>query len=151
VLFDGNFSVKVPRPVAWNLLSDARTFAECVPYIQNFEVGDEDKFKVSVKSPFTAISGSLAFEFSYIEQDPPRHAKIKGIGRGLKSTFDFTGTLDLEEEPNETTLIMWVIEVDAAGLVARLGQRVLSSVVETAAQKVMANVQGKLESYAIQG
>lgn len=150
MLFNGEFRVSMQSDAIWPLLADPARFLECVPGIRCFQIVGENKFEANVRSPLTAIPGSFDFEFSYAEKIPPRHSKIIGSGKGLKSTLQFACTIDLKEEQPGATLVSWSIESNATGMVARLGQRVLTSAIESTAQKVVANLQTKLKTEAVQ-
>lgn len=150
MLFSGQFRVNMPVEAVWTFLADPAKFLECVPGVGSFEIVDENNFKANVKSPLTAIPSNFDFEFSYAEKVPPRHSKIIGSGKGLKSVLQFACTIDLEEDKSGGTLVSWAIEADATGLLARLGQRVLTSTVETTAQKVVMNLETKLKAQAVQ-
>lgn len=150
MLFTGQFRVGMPSDAVWPLLADPARFLECVPGIRGFQTVGENKFKANVRSPLTAIPGSFDFDFSYAEKIPPRHSKIVGSGKGLKSTLQFACTINLEEEQPSATLVKWSIESDATGMVAHLGQRVLTSAIESTAQKVVANLQLKLKTQPVQ-
>jgi len=150
VLFNGQFRVNVSAEAVWIFLADPTKFLGCVPGVGKFEIIDENNFKANVRSPLTAIPGSFDFDFSYAEKVAQRHSKIVGTGKGLKSVLQFACTIDLQEEQLGSTLVNWVIESEATGLVARLGQRVLGSTVEATAQKVIANLEMKLKAQAVQ-
>lgn len=147
--FEGTFKINISRKKVWNFISDPRSAARYVPGIKKLEVQAPDKFTAQIKLGIGWIKGTFDFKFTIMEQNPPTYARLSAHGFGAKSEIDFDATVVLADISKEATMLSWKADVIIHGLLAQIGQRLLSSVAKKIANQIFENIKNELESEVI--
>ena len=123
------FTVAASPERTWALITDLGEVGGCFPgaKVSSF---DEENFEGEVKVKLGPIAVTYQGKGRFLERDDEtRHAKIEGVGRGLRGLGNATAvaTLDLTGE-GEGTKVDVVTDLSITGKPAQFGRGVMQSV-----------------------
>ena len=121
---EGTYTVRAPRERVWSLLTEPENLARCLPGCQKLEATGDNCYAMTLKVGIASISGTYTGTVSLGEITPPSHLRMKVSGRGTPGFLDGEGSLDLEEQ-GEETLVRYSGDVHVGGMIASVGQRML--------------------------
>jgi uncharacterized protein len=131
IRIEKTFQVQQPVERVWNMLSDPRKVASCVPGAHITEQVDQQTYKGSISVKVGPTVTDYNGEVQIVRLDPQNHeieilAKGQDVrGRGSAS-MKMTGKLKaLKDDHTEVTSNS---ELNVVGILAQLGSRVISEV-----------------------
>ena len=120
-----DFNAPVDR--VWALLMDTTAIGNCLPGCRGLQPIGDDKYEVELNVAVAAIAGSFKGTVSLAEKDPPRSYKLLVEGTGRQGFMKGHARVDLEPDGDNTRVLV-TAEADVGGMIARVGQRLLSGV-----------------------
>src|ERR1700748_1662115 len=91
------------------------------------EIGP-DAYKVEMQLKVAAVGGSFEGEIALSDNEPPKTCSIKVSGAGTLGDGNGTHRVEVEPEGEDTSRLVYKGTGETGGLVAGVGQRILSSV-----------------------
>ncbi len=151
--FSGNITLKAEPPEVWDLLLDARTFAECVPGIGKVNQIDDRTFEGTIEMTVGPISGEFPFQAHIEESAPPRElsARVEGVDSVTKSTIDGQLGLTLTPTGPGETELAYKADVNIHGRLAIIGDMVLRATAAVILEEFTKRVRSRLEGMASAG
>lgn len=123
----GNESIPASVEALWTALNDPVVLTRCIPGCKSMTEIAPDSYKVDMQLRVAAVGGSFEGEISLSDKDAPKACSIKVSGAG--SLGHGNGTARFEIEPDgELAKLIYKGTGEIGGLVAGVGQRILSSV-----------------------
>lgn len=140
-----SFTVGASPERTWALLTDLGEVGGCFPgaKVTSF---DEETFEGEVKVRLGPIAVTYQGKGRFLERDDEtRHAKIEGVGRGLRGLGNATAvaTLDLAEEGSGTKIDV-ITDLSITGKPAQFGRGVMQSVSDKLLGQFVACLESKL-------
>jgi uncharacterized protein len=125
----GTFNFNGPRPKVWDLLQDPAVLAKALPGTERLVLTAEDRFegvmKVSV-GPVTAAKFDVVVTLK--DKQPLDRFSMTIDGKGAVGYTRGSASVELQEQPGNTTLMQYSSDVQVGGRIAAVGQRLLESV-----------------------
>lgn len=143
--FEDTFTTKAPIEKVFEFLLNPNEISKCLPDLQSVDVKSEDRFDAVVKVGVGPIKGNFAFHLTIVEKEPPKHARLKAQGSGSGSSIDLDTVMDLESANGGTTM-KWQADTRLGGLIATIGQRLVSGTVEKTVNEFFGCIKQKLEA-----
>jgi carbon monoxide dehydrogenase subunit G len=148
IIIEKTFQIPQPPEKVWEVLSDPRKVATCVPGAEITEQLDESNYKggirVKVGPSVTNYKGSL--QVVRLDQET-REIEILGKGQDVRgkgsASMKLTGAVRALADGG--TEVKSVSELNVVGMLAQLGARVISEVSNVLFQQFVANLQKQLE------
>ncbi len=128
--FEGHVEVRAPQRRVFEMMSNPKQMAECMPDLQRLDVKSADEFEAVVKVGVSFIRGDFALRFRTAERKAPSRLKLKVHGTGLGSAVDMEIAADLFSSGGGGTSMRWTAEANVSGKIASLGQRLMESQAE---------------------
>jgi uncharacterized protein len=132
VKLEGTAKLPARRKEVWELLTDPKRLAKCLPGAQSLEPDGPDRYKVAMKFGIAAFSGNFQGAVELAEKKPPESLKMRVEGRGAPGFMKGEGTISLREK-NGQTEVSYSGEAQVGGVIASVGQRMM----EVAAKKIV--------------
>jgi len=130
VKFEGTRRFEAPPEVVWEVLDDPARLARVIPGVQSFEIEDDRRWHAKVKVPLRIAGLQLKIDFEKVDERPLEHAGLRAKGTGVGALMRMESSFDLA--PDGTGTVMhWRADIQIAGKVGSVGQRVLSPIVKT--------------------
>ncbi len=144
---EGTTSFAAPRDVVWTVLNDPAQMAKTMPNVQSFDVQDERHWRANVSVPLGLGSLKMAIDFDKTEERPPEYAKLKAKGTGVGALLSMETQFELAEADGGTDM-RWQADVQIAGPVGAMGQRVIQPIVNQQVKNVLAALDKQVQEAA---
>ena len=127
--FEGTVSIKAPRAVVWEFLTDPHKVGQCAPGVESVEVVEgEPKFRAIAAIGFGSVKVRFAGEAEFLELDAPNRATLKAHGNAPGSAMDVLSLMILSDGPEGTTEMTWTADITVLGTIASLASRMMGSI-----------------------
>jgi carbon monoxide dehydrogenase subunit G len=123
---EGTQTIKAPRALLFQLMTDPEVLQRCVPGCQSLEAGEDGLYKMVLKAGVGSIKGVFNGAIRLDEMREPEHYLMLVDGKGSPGFVKGGGSLDLTEQ-DEETVINYSGEVNVGGTIASVGQRMIQS------------------------
>ena len=141
---DGTKEFDASRDRVWAVISDPAGMAGLMPGVEGFEVIDDTHWRAKVKVPLGLGGIKMTMEFEQLEERPLEFASMRGKGKGMGAMMDMTTSFTLSGEGDHTHMA-WEADVNLAGVLASMGQRVLQPMINQQVEAIMTALEKQLE------
>ncbi len=145
---EGTKSFAAPRETVWSVLNDPAQMAQTMPNVQSFEVLDERRWKAHVAVPLGLGALKMRINFDKTEERPPEFARLKAKGEGVGALLSMETQFELGDQDGGGTEMRWQADVQIAGPVGAMGQRVIQPIVSQQVQQVLAALARQVQQAA---
>lgn len=112
----------------WTSLNDPEVLTRCIPGCKKMTEVSPDAYKVEMQLRVAAVGGSFEGEIALSDKEAPRSCNIKVSGAGTLGHGNGTARFDIEPDGEGASRLVYKGSGEIGGLVAGVGQRILSSV-----------------------
>jgi uncharacterized protein len=144
VKVEGTQSFAAPREVVWGVLNDPAQMAKTMPNVESFDVQDERHWRANVAVPLGLGSLKMSINFDKTEERAPEFAKLKAKGTGVGALLSMETQFELAESDGGTDM-RWQADVQIAGPVGAMGQRVIQPIVNQQVKQVLAALERQVQ------
>lgn len=123
----GSETIPAPVEALWVALNDPVVLTRCIPGCKTMTETAPDAYKVEMQLRVAAVGGSFEGEIALSDKDAPKSCNIKVSGAGTLGHGTGTARFDIEPD-GEGSKLIYKGNGEIGGLVAGVGQRILSSV-----------------------
>jgi uncharacterized protein len=124
----GNEVIGAPVDALWVALNDPSVLTRCIPGCKTMTEIAPDAYKVEMQLRVAAVGGSFEGEISLSDKQPPRTCSIKVSGAGTLGHGNGVARFEIEPDGENGARLVYKGSGEVGGLVAGVGQRILSSV-----------------------
>jgi carbon monoxide dehydrogenase subunit G len=124
---DGTNTFRAPVDTVWKTINDPEALRRCTPGLQVLKEIGPDTYEATLNIGIAAIKGTYVGTLRITDKEAPHHYKILLEGSGGAGFVKGEGLVDLEARGDETA-IRWSGDIQVGGLIAGVGQRMLSGV-----------------------
>jgi uncharacterized protein len=128
VKLEGTRTFAAPRATVWAVLNDPAQMAELMPGVESFDVRDDRHWVAKVKIPLGLGGLKMDINFDRLEQREPEYARLAAKGTGVGALMNMETAFHLDDVDGGTAM-RWEADVQIAGPVGAMGQRVLQPIV----------------------
>ena len=122
-----SYTFAAPPATVWNLLNDMEVVASCLPGCDRLEPLGEDRYRAELTLAIAAVSGRYSGTVAILDKRSPSSYRLVVEGTGKSGFVKGEATVELVEDQNGT-IVKVAGQAQVGGLIARVGQRLLSSV-----------------------
>jgi len=148
IQIEKTFQVKEPVDQVWNLLSDPKRVAACVPGAKITEQVDEKTYKGTISVKVGPSATDYKGELEIVRLDPDNH-ELEMVGKGQdvrgRGSASMKVTTKARSLENGGTEVNSVAEVNVVGILAQMGARVINEVSNIMFAQFIKNFQAHLE------
>lgn len=140
-----SFTVPATPQRTWELLTDLEQVGGCFPGAR-VTSADEEKFEGEVKVKLGPIAVTYQGKGRFLERDDEaHHAKIEGLGRGLRGLGNATAIATMDLAPDgDGTKVDVVTDLSITGKPAQFGRGVMQTVSDKLLGQFVACLEDKL-------
>lgn len=140
----GRHTITATPATLWNMLMDTDTLAKIVPGISRLEKTEENTFKSFIDIKLGLINGSFTGDLQMEDIVEPKGFTLKVHQSSSVGKANAAIKIDLTAVNETQTEISFDGDVKLAGLLAGMGQRVLSGVANVLTKQFFANMEKEL-------
>jgi carbon monoxide dehydrogenase subunit G len=137
-----SYTFAAPPAIVWNLLNDMEVVASCLPGCDRLQPIGDDTYRAELTLAVAAVSGRYSGTVTILDKRPPSSYRLVVEGTGNSGFVKGGATVELVEEQG-STIVNVTGEAQVGGLIARVGQRLLSSVSKMMMDRFFNCLQGK--------
>lgn len=140
----GRHTITATPATLWNMLMDTDTLAKIVPGISRLEKTGENTFKSFINIKLGLINGSFTGDLQMEDIVEPKGFTLKVHQSSSVGKANAAIKIELTAVNETQTEISFDGDVKLAGLLAGMGQRVLSGVANVLTKQFFANMEKEL-------
>jgi uncharacterized protein len=122
---NGNYKLKAPIDKVWEFLMDPNSIAKVLPGCKSLEETQPDTFAGTLEIGIAAVKGSYSGSVQLLDKEPPRRYRMIIDGNGKRGFVKGEAAVGLEAV-DEDTILTYDADTQVGGLIANVGQRMLS-------------------------
>jgi carbon monoxide dehydrogenase subunit G len=124
---EGSYRFNAPQETLWNLLNDPQVLARATPGIKELQPREGDKYQALFEIKMGPINSNFDGTLEVADKVAPDSYKLLVSVDGKVGTIAAEGIIALRNE-NQDTILSFQGDAKLTGVLARMGQRVLSGV-----------------------
>lgn len=140
----GQAVLHAPAESVWDALLDPAVLVRTIPGCERLETTGEHTYAMTVNAGVASIKGTYAGTVELRDLDAPRSLVLKAAGAGAPGTIDTTVAVTFDDGGDGTTLVGYDADAIVGGVLAGVGQRMLTSVSKRMASEFFDAVDGAL-------
>jgi len=122
-----SYTFAAPPAAVWTLLNDMEIVAACLPGCDRLEPIGDDKYRAELTLAVAAVSGRYSGTVTILDKRPPNSYRLVVDGTGKSGFVKGEATVELVAD-QDATIVNVTGQGQVGGLIARVGQRLLSTV-----------------------
>ncbi|MGH2532311.1 MAG: SRPBCC family protein [Thermomicrobiales bacterium] len=139
----GEHTFEAPRDRVWAFMLDPDVLRQCLPGCERLDQVGPDEYTATMKIGIAMIRGTFEGRVKISDKQEPERYTMSVEGSGPQGQVSGTGTLELIEEGERTT-VRYRGDASVRGTLARVGARM----VQPAARTIVGQFFGCLEKQA---
>lgn len=139
-LFNGS------REEVWSLVRDPEVLAGILPGTQELEKLSDTEYAGAINLRIGPVAGNFTGQIHVTEETPPEHCVLEAEGEGSPGFFKGSGSVDLVDQGDGTTLMKYGGDVQIGGKLASVGQRLIESTSKSMIRQGMQSLDAALEA-----
>jgi uncharacterized protein len=124
----GEYALPVQQAELWRLLNDPGVLAKIIPGCNTVRAVGPDRYEMGMKLQVGSVSGEYMGSVEISEKQEPLHYVLMVEGQGSIGFMKGSAAFDLEAQGEGESLLRYSGSAEVGGVVAGVGQRVLSGV-----------------------
>ena len=124
----GEFVFHGPREEVWEMMRDPIVLARAMPGTQKLDMVSETEYQGDMNVRVGPVGGKFSGKLTVSNENPPESYTLSVEGKGGPGRATGGGDVVLVEQEDGTTLMKYEGELEIAGRLAAVGQRMIDSV-----------------------
>jgi carbon monoxide dehydrogenase subunit G len=124
----GEYVLPVPQAELWQLLNDPAVLAKIIPGCNSVRAIGSDCYEIGLKLQVGSVSGEYIGSVAIFDKQEPSHYVLAVEGQGSIGFMKGSAAFDLVPQGKGESLLRYTGSAEVGGVVAGVGQRVLSGV-----------------------
>ena len=122
-----SYTFSASPETVWTLLNDPEVIAACLPGCERLEPVGEDRYRATITLSVAAVSGQFTGNVAMLDKHPLQSYRLVVDGSGKAGFVKGDATIELVPQ-TDSTVVNVNGQAQMGGLIARVGQRLLTSV-----------------------
>lgn len=140
----GTVTLHAPIGAVWDALNDPAVLVRALPGCERLETTGPDAYSLTVTAGVASVRGTYAGEVALTDKVQPDSFVMKARGSGGPGTVSTEVKVSLADAGDGTTTLTYDADAVVGGVIAGVGQRMLTSVAKRMAGEFFANVDAVL-------
>jgi carbon monoxide dehydrogenase subunit G len=143
----GNYTLKAPIDKVWEFLMAPDSIAKVLPGCKSLEQTRPDTFEGTLEIGIAAVKGVYSGSVQLLDKEPPRSYRMIIDGNGKRGFVKGEASVALEAQ-DEDTILTYDADTQVGGLIANVGQRMLSGAAKMIINQSLKKLDKELASEA---
>ena len=123
----GSYKLNVKKEIVWQALNDPNILKQCVPGCESFEKKSDTIFIVTATNQIGPMNATFSGTVTLSNIQKNQSYTIKGEGQSSVGFANGSANVKLTEK-NESTTLIYEVNVNVGGKIAQLGSRLIDGV-----------------------
>ena len=123
----GSYKLNVKKEIVWQALNDPNVLKQCVPGCESFEKKSDTIFIVTATNQIGPMNATFSGTVTLSNIQKNQSYTIKGEGQSSVGFANGSANVKLTEK-NESTTLIYEVNVNVGGKIAQLGSRLIDGV-----------------------
>ena len=123
----GSYMLNVKKKIVWQALNDPNILKQCVPGCESFEKKSDTIFIVTATNQIGPMNATFSGTVTLSNIQKNQSYTIKGEGQSSVGFANGSANVKLTEK-NESTTLIYEVNVNVGGKIAQLGSRLIDGV-----------------------
>ena len=123
----GSYKLNVKKEIVWQALNDPNILKQCVPGCESFEKESDTIFTVTATNQIGPMNATFSGTVTLSNIQENQSYTIKGEGQSSVGFANGSANVKLTEK-NESTTLIYEVNVNVGGKIAQLGSRLIDGV-----------------------
>ena len=123
----GSYKLNVKKEIVWQALNDPNILKQCVPGCESFEKESDTIFTVTATNQIGPMNATFSGTVTLSNIQENQSYTIKGEGQSSVGFANGNANVKLTEK-NESTTLIYEVNVNVGGKIAQLGSRLIDGV-----------------------
>ena len=123
----GSYKLNVKKEIVWQALNDPNILKQCVPGCESFEKESDTIFTVTATNQIGPMNATFSGTVTLSNIQENQSYTIKGEGQSSVGFANGSANVKLTEN-NESTTLIYEVNVNVGGKIAQLGSRLIDGV-----------------------
>lgn len=124
----GEYALPVQQAELWRLLNDPEVLAKIIPGCNSVRALGPDRYEMGLKLQVGSVSGEYMGSVAISDKQEPMHYTLNIEGQGSIGFMKGSAVFGLEAQGEDKSVLRYAGSAEVGGVVAGVGQRVLSGV-----------------------
>jgi carbon monoxide dehydrogenase subunit G len=124
---EGEYVFDGPREQVWEIVRDPEVLAAALPGTQSLEQVGENEYAGKMHVRIGPVSGVFAGKITVSDEVPPESYTLTVEGKGAPGFAQGTGQVELIEQEEAKTLMLYDGDMQVGGRIAGVGQRLIDT------------------------
>ncbi len=144
----GEATLHAPADRVWNALNDPAVLVRTIPGCERLEATGPDAYSMVVTAGVASVKGTYAGKVALTDRDEPHSFLMTASGAGGPGTVNTEVRVVLAELGDGSTRLTYAADAVVGGMVAGVGQRMLTAVAKKTATEFFTAVDDVLTGKA---
>lgn len=140
----GGATLDAPIEAVWTALNDPAVLVRTIPGCERLEASGPDSYRLTITTGMAAVRGTYTGEVSLADQQPPGSFTLKASGAGGPGTISTDVRVQLAQVADGSTQLSYDADAVVGGVIAGVGQRMLTGVAKRMAEQFFSSVEAVL-------
>lgn len=141
MLVKGNHEFNISKEMLWSYLMDPEVLAKITPGISELEPTGEDSYNTISNMKIGPVKGSFKGKLNVIDKEEPSSFAIDMEQLSKIGNAHGKISMEISDADNGSINLAFNGDVKLSGMIARMGQRVLSGVANLIIKEVFASLE----------
>ena len=123
----GSYKLNAKKEIVWQALNDPDILKQCVPGCESFEKESDTIFNVTATNQIGPMNATFSGTVTLSNIQENQSYTIKGEGQSSVGFANGSANVTLTEK-NESTTLIYEVNVNVGGKIAQLGSRLIDGV-----------------------
>ena len=123
----GSYKLNVKKEILWQALNDPNILKQCVPGCESFEKKSDTIFIVTATNQIGPMNATFSGTVTLSNIQENQSYTIKGEGQSSVGFANGSANVKLTEK-NESTTLIYEVNINVGGKIAQLGSRLIDGV-----------------------
>ena len=143
---NGTYTLDVAITKVWTFLMDPQAIAKVIPGCETLEEVETDTYRATLKIGIAAVKGTYMGSVQLIDKQPTTSYRMLIDGSGTPGFVKGEAMIQLAAE-GETTVLTYEADTQVGGLIANVGQRMISGVAKLIVKQGLKKLADELTHY----
>jgi uncharacterized protein len=130
---NGSATLHAPRDRVWAALNDPGVLVRTIPGCQELRADGQDSYQMTVTAGVASIKGTYQGSVKLTDQRAPEELVLHAAGSGGPGTIEAMAKVTLTDAGGSETRLDYAADAAVGGVIAGVGQRVLTGVTKKTA------------------